>query len=224
MSILSLEDPNKIHDIVDDLESVFWVFIYSTIERFSPYKDNPFKDIFDYHTADPESGQCWGGQMKYGCIFGPNLPKFQFGSPYLLELIEKCKWLWHAYHTGLRGATVFRSHPETRAEIMAQHELVKKPSHWVEVFADALRDHDARCTVCASRAEPSLTSAGSSRREPTSRTTPLQTGSENRNGQGSGSSHAIGKRKNCPDEDEPHEVACNLRRSQRLKVVKRPRV
>ena len=48
MSILHLQDPDKVHELVDDLESVYWACLYGSIKLFAGrggyYPMNIFND------------------------------------------------------------------------------------------------------------------------------------------------------------------------------------
>ena len=48
MPIALLQNPAKVHDIADDLESLFWVFTYGALTRFALPDQDRLTDVFDY--------------------------------------------------------------------------------------------------------------------------------------------------------------------------------
>ncbi|KIP01982.1 hypothetical protein PHLGIDRAFT_122872 [Phlebiopsis gigantea 11061_1 CR5-6] len=208
MSLCLLENPTKIHDVADDLESVFWVMTYGSLKRFARSNQAQLMRFFDYQTVDPENGQKVGGQLKEGCIFGPRLRNIAFTSDSLQDLIHKAKLTWFGYYTILQGNMDLDSSPLTKGIMLEQHEQAKRPAFWVDLFAKALHAHDAR-QLAAEQTTPVLTKAPEAPTLPSPRSwlkedQPETSAQENNN-----------KRKACDDLQEP-----GVRRSKRLKGLR----
>ncbi|GJE91999.1 hypothetical protein PsYK624_081520 [Phanerochaete sordida] len=204
MSVRLLECPEKIHDIVDDLEAAFWVLLYGAIQLFaSPDQQIP-RELFTYRYAKPD-GRVVGGLYKRLCIAGSET----YGSVALRDhtlqgLVTNAINSWQVYDLARKDGSMFSS-DEGRAHIMRLFNLTAKPSFWVEKFAKVLEQYGGQFTSSeTSRHEdetPVLKNVGAGPMNiRTSSNSPLQ-------------AHKGGKRKR-----EDHE-AVQLRRSKRLKGV-----
>lgn len=123
------QDLKKLHDIADDLESVFWVFLFVSLKCFAifPPGHHPPLDIFE--GAEVNSG--WSKRKDY--LNSDDLRKTTFTSDTLQELLQDISAHWREYHQAVVGA----QDPE---ETMKVHELVSRPTFWIDKIACALRN------------------------------------------------------------------------------------
>lgn len=100
MSIPLLENPDNIHDLVDDLESVFWVFVYVAVKRFSA-QEQPLRHrlmlMFDEETLDSQY-RIVGGCRKTSCLFSNDLLRSRFTDGTLHKLLSDIGHCWDMYH------------------------------------------------------------------------------------------------------------------------------
>ena len=101
MSILLLRDPEKLHDLPDDLESLFWVMVFCALQWFLPSKRTHPMAMFEEEKLD-EEGRTVGGVEKSITILGGTLYLETFTCPTLQKLIHECAQCWMEYHLGLR--------------------------------------------------------------------------------------------------------------------------
>ena len=136
MSIPLLRDPQKLHDLIDDLESVFWVLLYGALKRFVPPSQPSSMEMFEEERIG-EDKYVVGGRQKNHCLAYGGMNDMPFTNPALQTLIRECAARWNAYHRAGEGALGFRS-PETKASIMALLDFAPQPSYWTERFDSAL--------------------------------------------------------------------------------------
>lgn len=142
MSIPLLENPKKVHDIVDDLQSIFWVLIYGALKHFTLPDQSLPMEVFSHQTID-RKGRRFGGRWKLSSIALGSFRNLDYSSAALKNLVSKSDLVWRDYHAGINGARQFASDEKLHAEIMEGMESAKKPSFWVEAFATALSELDA---------------------------------------------------------------------------------
>lgn len=127
--------------MVDDLESLFWVFLYALFKQFTLPKQSLPMDIFDYQTVDRTNRRV-GGKLKLSAIQHDDFLQLGYTSDVLKNLLTKSNLAWQDYHTGLRNAHRLDDDDRLRIKLMSAMELAKKPSFWVETFTSALRCYD----------------------------------------------------------------------------------
>lgn len=200
MSSRLLEEPNKPHELSDDLESVFWVFCYAALKRFAtPIKRLPF-DIFDDAGPNRDGGRRTSLDLR-------QLSRVVYSSKAIQEMVANCEhWWWGYYHalTGLRMQRMQLLH-EIPEEIMKMLDLAVKPSFWIEKFAAALAKCDTR---------PPSPPYQPSQHDKTNDSSTEQDDTETRHARQFYVASWPGKRKRKGDE----EAAQPLRRSKRLKA------
>ncbi|KAI0075722.1 hypothetical protein K474DRAFT_1773092 [Panus rudis PR-1116 ss-1] len=102
MSIKVLQDDQKPHEIHDDLESLFWVLVYTAIRHFKlswAGHRKATKDMFDDSTKDPNTSAIIGGALKSQFLSRSwARSDFTFDCPALQSLILELRQLWAAYH------------------------------------------------------------------------------------------------------------------------------
>lgn len=72
--------PRKSHDILDDLESCYWVLLFSALRRFrSNALPKDFKMLDQYDDSNDLSEDMTGGPQKMGFLFWPRRLRFESG-------------------------------------------------------------------------------------------------------------------------------------------------
>ena len=154
MSIEVLKNPDKLHEILDDLESSFWTFLYAALHRFE-HKSKFNMDVFTYHKPEYENGaptgRELGGNEKQEAL--RDLSKtVQFSCKPLQKLIKKLAAALDDYHTSsatmISKKSLLEDDPEdARAKrlydvaLVTRNELyteLSDPSWWIQQFKDAL--------------------------------------------------------------------------------------
>lgn len=140
MSIALLQDPDKIHELVDDLEAVFWVLVYAAFKRFLLPGDIPPMLVFD-HEETRSDGRRVGGSFKKTCLFSRQLEGYELTSASVHKLVLQASIHWFKYHVNLTGAPWMKA-ALGPPEDSATYDLIGKPAFWVELFDSALNDYD----------------------------------------------------------------------------------
>ena len=98
MSYSLLSQPEKSHDITDDLESLFWVLVFGAMKWFaSPGQELPFEG-FDQYTLDA-LGRRIGGTYKGDWIHCSDfLVDLRLTSDVLQNLVEDSRLCWKRDH------------------------------------------------------------------------------------------------------------------------------
>lgn len=156
MSIEVLKNPDKLHEIFDDLESCFWTFLYAALHRFE-HKGKFNMDAFtsyelEYKNGVP-TGRELGGSAKKEAL--KDLYKaVQFSCEPLGKLVMTLASALDDYHTSTatmlskksllkynpenaRARRIYDQSSETHEELYA---LLSNPSWWLDQFDDALKE------------------------------------------------------------------------------------
>lgn len=153
MSIRLLIDWAQTHELVDDLESFFWVLLYGSLKQFAlPDQQLPF-DIFNYRRVKPD-GCIIGGETKQHSIrFTPNaiLP-VRFVAEPLRQLIADMRARWRDYDRNLQGLPRLGLTSSYWDEIQVTAQLVVKPSYWAGLIAATIEALDRDEKVVEERA------------------------------------------------------------------------
>lgn len=164
MSIALLRDLNKSHELLDDLEAIFWTLLYAALHQFK-HTGTFHMDIFNWwgneHRWDnTPSGRVTGGALKNDAL--PRIGRtFEFVCSPLQNLIKDLSRAWRDYYravddlSGLEGDLAknvreaetesdideyLRSSVEAaREDFKALHAKLSKPSYWRAYFARARR-------------------------------------------------------------------------------------
>lgn len=137
MSVRLLTDDELSNELVDDLQSVFWVLNFTAVFRFSQHMLGLSDNLFVFGARDSAHemaiakaaflGRCW------------DLPD-RYASPALAGLIQDVRMAWGEYQYALVG-------PRTDMDLTEpNYEMLKRaaqPAYWLEKFAAALRKYDA---------------------------------------------------------------------------------
>ena len=95
MSIAMLEDPFKVHDILDDLESIFWSLLYGAIKYFSGAIKVDTKAFFFQSEVEINGKLCLvGGDSKGRLLESAALTNMAFDCAPLRELISHLSRVW----------------------------------------------------------------------------------------------------------------------------------
>lgn len=68
MSVVLSSKPDKPHDIMDDLESSFWVLVYQALHLLKSNAKSYHFDVFEDDEDSLVDGECVGGMQKYGFL------------------------------------------------------------------------------------------------------------------------------------------------------------
>ncbi|GJE92002.1 hypothetical protein PsYK624_081550 [Phanerochaete sordida] len=135
MSIRLLENPLLTNEIVDDLESIFWVLLYSALEHFGLPDQNKLRVVFESRDLDGH-GNLIGGISKKGFLHPSDFKHLEFQDAILKDLVRDAARSWWKYHLVRRGGAGV---PDSQKEdVVATFRRVVEPSYWVDLFAAAL--------------------------------------------------------------------------------------
>ncbi|KAH8099779.1 hypothetical protein BXZ70DRAFT_1065293 [Cristinia sonorae] len=124
------ENPSKTHDIMDDLESCFWVFLYFALHHFESNATSHALDVFDHCYGEDDHGELVGGLEKSTLLsrITPTLP-FTFACTPLHQLAEGLRKYFQSYRYAYRT--------ERRADMLQEHGKVI-----LKLFHEALSSSD----------------------------------------------------------------------------------
>ncbi|GJE92088.1 hypothetical protein PsYK624_082410 [Phanerochaete sordida] len=135
MSIKLQENLDREHDILDDLESVFWVLLFAAAERFSAGPPHVDRDLFENSEDGP--GPDASASCRRVAIVCNRIHAAPFTSAPLQSLIKECSLTWRKYQIGIDDSSPeYRERPYIRAAL----ESAPKPAFWLEKFAATLVD------------------------------------------------------------------------------------
>ncbi|GJE91967.1 hypothetical protein PsYK624_081190 [Phanerochaete sordida] len=135
MSIRLLDDPSRIHELVDDFEAVFWVLLFVALKRFAP-PDTPFPASLFHQRARDKEGRSIGGAEKRTYISGAFFRHVGVGGDVLRSLIRDCGEPWLIFYMSFMP---FSDPPPALLQTFAETaKSVASPSFWLEKFAAAL--------------------------------------------------------------------------------------
>ena len=158
MSFLLLQDPEKLHDMLDDLESVFWVTAFCALDRFlRPNRIGPMT-MFDEERVDDE-GRTVGGLEKSVTMLTGTLCLKKFTCPTLQELIYECSQFWAECHLASRDDPRFFKHVSEgiRDRMRKTLDSASQPVFWSDLYASALKKTSS---CCANRSSPTSSHGG----------------------------------------------------------------
>ncbi|THG96417.1 hypothetical protein EW026_g5418 [Hermanssonia centrifuga] len=145
LSIEQLGSKNKIHEIHDDLESCFWVFLYAALHHFrhlpAPFDMSIFEDVRDRKRSDGTTHTV-GGIAKAAALVIGAVRNLSFDCRPLTEAIHHVSLIFEDLYTsrvgsGFRGdiAMEFQAaHAKIRADTEDPSPLIK--------FLDTVLDRD----------------------------------------------------------------------------------
>ncbi|GJE92087.1 hypothetical protein PsYK624_082400 [Phanerochaete sordida] len=145
MSIKLQKDLDEEHDILDDLQSLFWVPLHVIAQRFTVDEDTIDPEIFENAVRGPNAGGAASRRKTF--ITYNELEQVVLTSAPLKRVAQDCRFAWKQYLLGTDD-----DYPELREEpdIKQVLAVAAKPSFWLEKFAsghrgmpraEALQDH-----------------------------------------------------------------------------------
>ncbi|KAI0087092.1 hypothetical protein BDY19DRAFT_995175 [Irpex rosettiformis] len=155
MSIAMLRNPDKVHEILDDLEAIFWTFLYATLHRFrhtSTFNIEAFSWWEDEQCDGAPTGRVLGGQLKNEALpYIPNTVKFACKP--LQNLITVLSLALYDYYNYVNTSSILNAvvdedptdvDARERYETVCafrdrQHALLSKPAFWRKKFDNALK-------------------------------------------------------------------------------------
>ena len=152
-----MQCPTKIHDFVDDLESLFWVLVYSSIKRFAEPDQDTHMYIFEI-VCDANASLHTSASRRSSFIASNTLSDIRFTET-METLLQDFQHSWWCYHMERKGPMRVLRHMWDN--IVETARVVPDPSHWRQKLASALElcDADNCATTHADAAEAGLTSA-----------------------------------------------------------------
>lgn len=153
MSIAMLSDTSKSHEILDDLESMYWTFLFSALHRF-PHEGSPdmgmFDEAFPHRDAAGVTGKMKGGSRKKVLLLSFS-STITFACVPLNDLMVTLSERLTDYYLSLddlkrKQEAVKRSSSKANISALKKaekkynkiHEKLSKPSTWRDMFHDAL--------------------------------------------------------------------------------------
>ena len=163
MSCALLQDPEKIHDILDDLESAFWVMVFCALQWFLPPGQICSLAMFDEEKVD-DKGRTVGGVEKFVTLFNGLLYLKKFTCPILQELIYECAQSWGEYHLARRDdPRILKFISESsRDRVKRMLESASQPVFWKELYMSALD----KASSCSAHEDSSNQSGGDQLKDP----------------------------------------------------------
>ena len=146
MSIALLQDPEKLHDLLDDLESVFWVMVCCALEWFlRPNQTRPMS-MFEEEKVD-EEGRTIGGDGKYVALWSGSLKLKTFTCPSLQRLVYDCAQRWGEFHLARQDdPSIAKLGSEGMMEKLKEMlDLAPQPVFWQRIFTSALESASSCC-------------------------------------------------------------------------------
>ncbi|GJE92089.1 hypothetical protein PsYK624_082420 [Phanerochaete sordida] len=143
MSIALQRSRDKKHDILDDLESVFWVLLYGLHTRFTVGHRTLAPELFDNTPAATDApGGPPGARHKHSCIMFNELARVHFSEPALDALAQDCAYAWKRI---FMAADDSMPEQQARTDVRIVRDAAPRPAFWREKFAKALENLPARC-------------------------------------------------------------------------------
>ena len=137
MSYPLLTEPDKLHDIADDLESIFWVLVFSAMKCYSLPDQDVSLHGFDDQSLDAYERRV-GGTHKRHWLFSDQLSKIHFVPNSLHDLIQDSQLCWFQFYIARHGTAGFDSVPAAKAELLRMLDRASSPSFWAEKYAASL--------------------------------------------------------------------------------------
>ncbi|KAH8099769.1 hypothetical protein BXZ70DRAFT_216639 [Cristinia sonorae] len=98
LSILLQDDPKKVHDVLDDIESCYWVLLYCALHHFDSTADHRVLEMFDYRDDETGDMDMRGGAKKMHFLI--KYSKVIFSCPPLQDLTEGLRVYFRFFHGG----------------------------------------------------------------------------------------------------------------------------
>lgn len=142
MSIAMLQDPFKPHDILDDMESIFWSLLIGAAKYFAGKIQISMEDFF-YQKTKLIDGRLYvvGGNLKRD-LLADDLSDMPFDCVPLRDLITRLSNIWRNYYRIRSDVKPTSTDSEAQAEFKQLREQLSKPAYWIAIFDEALARKD----------------------------------------------------------------------------------
>lgn len=142
MSIAMLEDPFKAHDIVDDMESIFWSLLIGAAKYFAGKIQISMEDFF-YQKTKLIDGKLYvvGGNVKRDLLH-TDLSNMPFDCAPLRDLITRLSDIWRKYYEAKARFDARPSNRKAEEKYRKRHEQASKPAYWIAILDKALKRKD----------------------------------------------------------------------------------
>lgn len=139
MRLLRASPGEPVHnELVDDLQSIFWVLNFVAIVRFALHGNNLRRGLFVDPGPDERASVA---ASKLLSIYKDSLYASRYRSAALTELIRDLTQCWTDYEY-LHIPPASWKRPENARVNRDMLELAAQPKFWLEKFAKALRKYD----------------------------------------------------------------------------------
>ncbi|TCD65441.1 hypothetical protein EIP91_002697 [Steccherinum ochraceum] len=138
LSCALLSSPKKSHDVLDDLESCYWVLLFSALRHFeSNALPKDFKIFDHYDDSNDLSEDMTGGSQKMGFLFWPK--RLCFDSKPLDDLLERLRQTFKLYCSfGADGGSRCPAPQDAWAHVLQLLDDALSRSDWP--LSDAVAD------------------------------------------------------------------------------------
>lgn len=139
LSIALLKNPGRIHKVVDDLESTFWVLLREAVNRFAVSKGILQQDIFDevVYRDEFRFRYSTGGFLKASMLLQRGYLDLEFNYKPLQAMIRDSAVHWRTYHIAEdRERKMYSDAKERELKMWSQH--IRTPDAWVELSSSNL--------------------------------------------------------------------------------------
>lgn len=141
MSVSLLIDHRHIHSIADDLESLYWIFVYEALKYFAePPESEMVRRLFVGHFAGRKGRQA-RGITKRTFIGTRFLSTTEFRSSLVQTLACELNTCWWKYYLAKDDPDFLAEGTEARESVFRMLELAAEPTFWTEMFDTALQKH-----------------------------------------------------------------------------------
>lgn len=143
MSIAMLEDPFKAHDIVDDMESMFWSLLIGAAKYFDGEIEISMEAFF-FQQNKLIDGKLYvvGGDSKWTLLATSSLADMPFNCAPLRDLITQLSDIWRKYYEAKFKFDARPSNRKAEEKYRKRHEQVSKPAYWIAILDKALKRKD----------------------------------------------------------------------------------
>lgn len=153
MSVPLLSVPSRLHDIADDLESVFWVLMFGALKYYAAPGQHFPSYLFNHYRTDGQGCRV-GGLHKEDWVRDRGIiDKLRLTSEILHALIYKCCASWFLHYSVFRFPSGSDDIAYFDVAYLSKAGLVADPSFWIEKYSAALSSVDSQGTITS---EPSL--------------------------------------------------------------------
>ncbi|TCD68321.1 hypothetical protein EIP91_011180 [Steccherinum ochraceum] len=133
LSLALSQDAKKVHDVLDDLESCFWVLLYQSLHFFASTADVAEFNLFDYQSDRLVDSEIVGGAGKAKFLFGRG-KSFHFTCKPLQDLIESLRRHFLASHVArcAAGETLPEHLEDPATPVLAIFDAALSRTDWPE--------------------------------------------------------------------------------------------